>query len=49
MSTVYALWGTPPDQAAFEACYDETHAPLAAKLPGIRERVDGTAEVSRAG
>ena len=37
MYTLYALWATPPDQEAFEAYYAETHAPLAAKLPGIRE------------
>lgn len=37
MYTLYALWGTPPDPAAFEAYYAETHGPLAAKLPGIRE------------
>jgi uncharacterized protein (TIGR02118 family) len=37
MYTLYALWGTPPDPAAFEAYYTETHAPLAAKVPGIRE------------
>ena len=37
MYTLYALWGTPPDTAAFEAYYAETHAPLAAVLPGIRE------------
>src|SRR5262245_37652075 len=37
MYTLYALWGTPPDDAAFEAYYAETHAPLAAQLPGIRE------------
>jgi uncharacterized protein (TIGR02118 family) len=37
MYTLYALWATPPDQEAFEAYYAETHAPLAAKLPGLRE------------
>lgn len=37
MYTLYALWGTPPDPAAFEDYYWETHAPLAAKLPGLRE------------
>ena len=37
MYTLYALWGTPPDAAAFETYYAETHAPLAAALPGIRE------------
>jgi uncharacterized protein (TIGR02118 family) len=37
MYTLYALWGTPPDQEAFEAYYAETHCPLAAKVPGIRE------------
>ena len=37
MYTLYALWGTPPDQDAFEAYYAETHAPLAAAVPGIRE------------
>ena len=37
MYTLYALWGTPPDPAAFEAYYAETHAPLAAALPGLRE------------
>jgi uncharacterized protein (TIGR02118 family) len=37
MYTLYAIWGTPPDQAAFEAYYAETHAPLAAALPEIRE------------
>jgi uncharacterized protein (TIGR02118 family) len=37
MYTLYALWGTPPDPAAFEEYYEETHAPLAAALPGIRE------------
>lgn len=37
MYTLYALWGTPPDTDAFEAYYHETHAPLAAKVPGIRE------------
>lgn len=37
MYTLYALWGTPSDQTAFEAYYAETHTPLAAALPGIRE------------
>lgn len=37
MYTLYALWGTPADPQAFEAYYAETHAPLAAALPGIRE------------
>ena len=37
MYTLYAIWGTPPDQDAFEAYYAETHAPLAAKLPELRE------------
>lgn len=37
MYTLYALWGTPPDPAAFEDYYAATHAPLAAALPGIRE------------
>src|SRR5262249_43916097 len=37
MYTLYALWGTPPDQDGFEAYYAETHCPLAAKVPGIRE------------
>lgn len=37
MYTLYAFWGTPPDAPAFEAYYAETHCPLAAVLPGIRE------------
>ena len=37
MYTLYALWGTPPDPAAFEDYYAATHAPLAAAVPGIRE------------
>jgi uncharacterized protein (TIGR02118 family) len=37
MYALYALWATPPDQAAFEAYYAETHVPLAAALPGLRE------------
>jgi uncharacterized protein (TIGR02118 family) len=37
MYTLYALWATPPDEEAFEAYYAETHAPLAANLPGLRE------------
>ena len=37
MYTLYALWGTPPDQEAFEEYYAATHAPLAAALPGLRE------------
>lgn len=53
MYTLYALWGTPPDQAAFEAYYAETHAPLAAALPGIRElnlvrTADGLGEAASA-
>lgn len=37
MYTLYALWGTPNDEAAFETYYAETHAPFAEKVPGIRE------------
>jgi uncharacterized protein (TIGR02118 family) len=31
-----ALYNQPEDAAAFDAHYDGTHAPLAAKLPGLQ-------------
>jgi uncharacterized protein (TIGR02118 family) len=33
---LYALWSTPEDVKGFEDYYAETHAPLAAAVPGIR-------------
>ncbi len=30
------LYGTPKDAEAFNRHYEETHVPLAAKLPGLR-------------
>ncbi len=31
------VYKTPPDPAAFEKHYFETHIPLAKKLPGLRK------------
>jgi uncharacterized protein (TIGR02118 family) len=31
-----ALYNQPADAAAFDRHYDEVHAPLAAKIPGLR-------------
>lgn len=36
MYKLYALWGAPDDEDAFEAYYAATHIPLAAAVPGIR-------------
>ena len=36
---VVVFYKTPADQAAFEKYYFGTHAPLAAKLPGLRSYI----------
>ena len=33
---VHVLYGKPTDPAAFEEYYRSTHAPIAAKLPGLQ-------------
>ncbi|HVM07899.1 MAG TPA: EthD family reductase [Acidimicrobiales bacterium] len=35
MPKLIAIWGKPADAAAFDADYEETHAKLAAALPGV--------------
>jgi uncharacterized protein (TIGR02118 family) len=37
MAQVVVLYATPPDVAAFDKYYVETHLPLAKKLPGLRK------------
>lgn len=41
MNSVVVLYGEPTDPAAFESYYRETHAPLAAKVPGLRQYTHG--------
>lgn len=36
MVKLIVLYGQPTDPAAFDAHYSSTHAPLAAKMPGLR-------------
>jgi uncharacterized protein (TIGR02118 family) len=36
MSQVIALYHPPADPAAFDAYYQETHIPIAKKIPGLR-------------
>ena len=37
MAKLVALYKHPADQAAFDAHYENVHAPLTAKIPGLRE------------
>jgi len=39
MYKLIALYQTPPDPAAFDRHYDEVHAPLARKIPGLTRLV----------
>jgi uncharacterized protein (TIGR02118 family) len=36
MARLVAIYATPPDPAAFDAHYAETHLPLAKKIPGLQ-------------
>ena len=36
MAKLVALYKTPTDPAAFDEYYDETHIPIARKIPGLR-------------
>lgn len=35
MPKLIALWSNPSDAAAFDADYEQSHAVLAAKIPGV--------------
>lgn len=37
MAQLVVLYNTPPDPAAFDTYYFESHVPLANKIPGIRK------------
>jgi uncharacterized protein (TIGR02118 family) len=37
MTYLLVQYGAPADPAAFDRYYSETHAPLAKKIPGLRE------------
>lgn len=37
MYKLYAIWTVPADVDAFERYYLETHVPIAAAIPGLRE------------
>lgn len=37
MAELVVLYKTPQDAAAFDKYYEETHIPLAKKLPGLRK------------
>ena len=36
MAQLLVLYNTPADPAAFDRYYEETHIPLAQKIPGVR-------------
>jgi uncharacterized protein (TIGR02118 family) len=36
MAQLLVLYNTPPDPAAFDRYYQQTHIPLAQKIPGLR-------------
>ncbi len=38
------VYGNPTDTAAFDAHYESTHAPLAAKIPGLQSYVSHKAD-----
>ena len=38
MAQILVLYGTPVDPSAFDRYYHATHIPIAAKIPGVRER-----------
>ena len=44
MAKLIAMYRTPKDKAAFDRYYEQTHIPLAKKIPGLRRY-----EVSRGG
>jgi uncharacterized protein (TIGR02118 family) len=37
MYKLYAIWTVPADADAFERYYEDTHVPIAAAIPGLRE------------
>jgi uncharacterized protein (TIGR02118 family) len=39
MYKLYAIWSVPADVEAFERYYEETHVPIAAAIPGLRQLV----------
>ena len=39
MAQLVVLYNTPTDAAAFDRHYQQTHAPLAKKIPGLRSYV----------
>ncbi len=47
MAKIVAVYGPPTDPEAFEAYYQQTHIPLAMKIPGV-ERVELTRIVGTA-
>jgi uncharacterized protein (TIGR02118 family) len=52
MFTVVVLYGQPNDPAAFDSYYQQTHTPLAQKIPGLKRfevtKVVGTPDSSPA-
>src|ERR1700730_17054714 len=39
MAQLLVIYNTPPDTAAFDSHYSQTHIPLAHKIPGLRASV----------
>ena len=49
MAQVLVLYNTPTDSAAFNCYYEQTHIPLANKIPGLRSYVISSGPVQAPG